>query len=1126
MYDSIGRVIGGESAFQAPNSDLEPLGAPTRIVYNEEGEVVLSGQDIDGNGRLEEASNDRISRSETEHEQDEHGHWWRITKSWTWPKTNDATKVKVSEVLSRETGFTENSDETLGRLVSETIQKNANLASTTSLAYLNRETGETTTIQRKPDFEITTVSIAGLVKSVTQKSSVNSAPSVIHHQYDALGRRIASINPRTGKTTVEYDPVTGQIWKTTDAAGNATTYDYYGPEEQNAGKLKSTTNALGKTQSFTYNARGQKITSSGETDYPTCHEYDDYGQLVKLITFREEPIKQIGEGDLAGPPTRAQMLASIGKPDVTTWVHDEATGVLLEKIYADGKGPKHDHHPDGRMKTRTWARGAKTHYDYDPQTLAQIKVWYEETSKPGGQSTTAQTSGVDPVKAFENAINPKNGNDSAPNDFAKTAPIIFEHNRAGQVIAVTDAEGRRTFERDEFGREIAEILPDGQRIERNYADDSGALAVVELFDSDRENVNQTDYSYNPNGTLASAQSGGDRFEYGYVEEAPNLLASIKGPVAKVTYAYEENRNLVTEVHNVAQASLPANSAEAQPISTFTYTNDEIGRRSAVEITGPSAENSGWDWGYNDRSELVSADPANPEFGTYSYHFNGLGNRESATEGHVTTAYQTNALNQYTSIEQVQRERITPEYDLDGNLIKDDQAIYTWNANNRLVRVEKKSGVVSTYQYDYMGRRTRKTVRQPDGSTTRSEFVYDGWNVIAEFETTETKHQGQSTKNSATRYYTWGRDLSGTLQGAGGVGGLLSIRIENDSESELLYPAYDANGNITEVVDDNGKVRAAFQYGPFGNLISEAGDLAEQILFRFSTKYFDRETGFSYYGFRYYIPESGRWLSRDPIEENGGPNYYNFVSNDPPNSLDLLGMLRKKELKADFTDSPFGKRISYSCKCGWIDWGHANGKAATAVIEAIKDGSTYKPLANGFVSAGLPSQTGNGFRLTYALESTVGNSEIEYFIKYNLEDDEKLKVALAVFRDFSLEFETSQAGGWLGLSVETIGKGSSFSVDDLPSNIVGFYRKAVSGLDDVSVLAKVCDALNEADSLKTWKELYGRSGSTSEKNHDFVGVRHKNVSCCKGKNRDWPKEFQTITPAGGSQWRRWGDVDES
>jgi RHS repeat-associated protein len=61
-------------------------------------------------------------------------------------------------------------------------------------------------------------------------------------------------------------------------------------------------------------------------------------------------------------------------------------------------------------------------------------------------------------------------------------------------------------------------------------------------------------------------------------------------------------------------------------------------------------------------------------------------------------------------------------------------------------------------------------------------------------------------------------------------------------------------------------------------------------FLFSSKYYDWETGLLYYGHRYYSPSLARWLSRDPIEENGGPNVYGFAGNDPVNALDLFGLL--------------------------------------------------------------------------------------------------------------------------------------------------------------------------------------------------------------------------------------------
>ena len=57
----------------------------------------------------------------------------------------------------------------------------------------------------------------------------------------------------------------------------------------------------------------------------------------------------------------------------------------------------------------------------------------------------------------------------------------------------------------------------------------------------------------------------------------------------------------------------------------------------------------------------------------------------------------------------------------------------------------------------------------------------------------------------------------------------------------------------------------------------------------STKYWDDETGLYYYGYRYYSAELGRWLSRDPFEENGGYHLYAFVLNDPINSIDIYGL---------------------------------------------------------------------------------------------------------------------------------------------------------------------------------------------------------------------------------------------
>jgi RHS repeat-associated protein len=95
--------------------------------------------------------------------------------------------------------------------------------------------------------------------------------------------------------------------------------------------------------------------------------------------------------------------------------------------------------------------------------------------------------------------------------------------------------------------------------------------------------------------------------------------------------------------------------------------------------------------------------------------------------------------------------------------------------------------------------------------------------------------------------------------------------------------------VTVLVDgDNGQVVANYEYGTFGELLRSTGIVAKNNPFRFSTKYQDDEMDFLYYGYRYYNPGTGRWLSRDPIEEKGGINLYGFVGNDPISRIDVLG----------------------------------------------------------------------------------------------------------------------------------------------------------------------------------------------------------------------------------------------
>ncbi len=155
-----------------------------------------------------------------------------------------------------------------------------------------------------------------------------------------------------------------------------------------------------------------------------------------------------------------------------------------------------------------------------------------------------------------------------------------------------------------------------------------------------------------------------------------------------------------------------------------------------------------------------------------------------------------------------------------------------------------------------------------------------------------------------------------MQGAGGVGGLLSVT----SGAGSFYPTYDGNGNVSEYLDASGAIFAHFEYDPFGNTVVDT-DTTGRFNHRFSTKQKDAVTGLYYYGYRWYDPLTGRWPSRDPIQERGGVNLYGFVGNASIARVDFLGLeilskevkvMNKEMLGADKVEYHAELNVSYHC----------------------------------------------------------------------------------------------------------------------------------------------------------------------------------------------------------------------
>jgi len=185
------------------------------------------------------------------------------------------------------------------------------------------------------------------------------------------------------------------------------------------------------------------------------------------------------------------------------------------------------------------------------------------------------------------------------------------------------------------------------------------------------------------------------------------------------------------------------------------------------------------------------------------------------------------------------------------------------------------------------------------------FCYDDWNLLQKRKPAivpRTPHPYISQTNLAltgidgpvAAAYVWGLDLSQSLHGVAGVGGLLETFLENTN----TFYVHDANGNIVLQINDAGSVRELSKYAPYGRLLETN---VHEHLFQFQTKCFEPITKTYDFGYRHYAPEYGRWLSRDPLEEMAGANRVAFVENNPVNVIDIVGRLSYRVIESQINE---------------------------------------------------------------------------------------------------------------------------------------------------------------------------------------------------------------------------------
>ena len=611
--------------------------------------------------------------------------------------------------------------------------------------------------------------------------------------YDCLGRQIAHTDGRGNTSHTEYNAL-GQRSASIDALGYRTSYAY-----DQFGNLASVTDALGNATVYEYDLRGRKTYEGGAT-YPVRYTYDIFGNKTTMMTYRNESL---------GPDSG----------DVTTWLYDDASGCMTNKVYADGKGPSYSYTPDGKLSCRTWARGIVTDYSYD--------AWRSLTN-------TVYSDG--------------------------TPTVSLAYDAFGRQTEAHDAAGVTTFAYDDFGSLTNETVigvAGTNTIIRhwdNYGRTTG-YSLVGLADPCQPQ-RQSTLAYDPaNGRLATMLASGSEtpFAWNYLDgsDLKSSLAYPNGLTASWTY---DAKGQLLQVCNATPTNI---------ISQYDYTYDAAGRRINVSKTGTAfTQDDTIAYGYNPRSELTNAVAAADSDYRYAYHYDDIGNRRTSAEGGANSVYTANQLNQYSSVDD-----FVPQFDDDGNqtLVKTATGVWfvTYNGENRPViwmcRKSENQTVTNNHtismSYDRLGRRVTKNDQR---------FVYDDYLQIVNIHLVPAGSQFATynlqqfiwdpTEIVATRPL-----VRSVINGAG-------------------YYMHDGNKNVSEVMAMGGSTTAHYQYTPFGAFAVRCGESAVANSWGFSSEYVEDDSATVYYNYRHVNPFVGRWLARDAVDREFEPNVFAFINN--------------------------------------------------------------------------------------------------------------------------------------------------------------------------------------------------------------------------------------------------------